>query len=264
MIYNFANINLFLYFFTLAPAAAGWQDAAMSHAPPITLADQLAELGGPQMQTQASSLYDRLRHDVLMGRLQPGQKLRIRLLMELYRSGQTPIREALNRLTSDGLIAFQDQRGFTVAPTSPAELAELTKTRCWVEELALRRAMAAATPVWEEALVVACHRLIRTRRSLSTDGYEENPEWEARHRAFHRQLLAPCGSRPLRGFCDQLADQLYRYRQLSVRKIYPKRDINAEHDAILQSVLDGDPDRAVRHLIAHYEATAAIVSCETP
>ena len=79
------------------------------------------------------------------------------------------------------------------------------------------------------------------------------------HRAFHRSLLRPCDSQPLRGFCDQLADRLYRYRQLSVAKIFPRSDINAEHQAILQAVLDGDADLAVARLVAHYGATAAII-----
>ncbi len=62
----------------------------------------------------------------------------MRFLMETYQTGQTPLREALNRLTSDGLVEVREQRGFYVRDISRAELAELTKTRCWVESLALR------------------------------------------------------------------------------------------------------------------------------
>lgn len=184
--------------------------------------------------------------------------------MMRYAAGQTPLREALNRLASDGLVVFQDQRGFTVSPVSASELRELTDTRCWLEELALRRSMAAATPAWEESLVVLCHRLLRTARSASSDGYAENPEWEAVHRSFHRALLSMCGSRPLRNFCDQLADQLYRYRQLSVQKIYPRRDIDAEHNLILSAILRDDADAAVAALQAHYRATADVVLADFP
>jgi DNA-binding GntR family transcriptional regulator len=222
----------------------------------------MSSLGQPVIgsnQTQASNIYDRLRQDLLRGRLEPGRKLQIKFLMERYQVGQTPIREALNRLTSDGLVEFQDQRGFTVAGISAEELSELTRTRCSVEELALRQSMAAATPEWEEALVVACHRLNRTKRSASSDRYEENAEWETLHRQFHRLLLAQCGSRSLRTFCDQLADQLYRYRQLSVQKIYPTRDVPAEHQAILQALLAPDPDLAVSLLMTHYTMTAEII-----
>jgi DNA-binding GntR family transcriptional regulator len=210
-------------------------------------------------QTQASGVYERLRADLLTGRLAPGRKLPLKFLMEQYQTGQTPIREALNRLSAEGMVECHDQRGFSVAGISAAELGELNKTRCWVEEVALRQSMLAATPAWEEELVLACHRLVRTRRSPNTAQYEENTEWERAHRQYHRCLLQNCGSRSLRGFCDQLADQLYRYRQLSIRKTYPLRDVNAEHEAILQAVLAGDADVAVVRLTRHYQATAEAI-----
>ena len=216
------------------------------------------------VQTRASSLYDRLRRDLLSGRLVPGQRLTARFLMERYEAGQTPLREALNRLSTEGLVVSQDQRGFTVAPASADELSELTQTRCWVEDIALRRSMAAATVEWEEMLVVLCHRLLRTPRSATSTHYEENLAWEKVHRDFHRALLSPCGSRPLRAFCDQLADQLYRYRQLSVHKVYPLRDIDAEHQAILRAILANDGDGAVGALQAHYRATAQVILADLP
>ena len=219
---------------------------------------------GSLAQTQASGVYDRLRRDLLAGRLAPGQRLTARFLMARYEAGQTPLREALNRLSSDGLVVSQDQRGFTVAAVSAAELTELTETRCWVEEIALRRSMAATTPAWEEMLVVLCHRLVRTTRSASVDGYAENLDWEAVHRSFHRAMLSNCGSRPLRVFCDQLADQLYRYRQLSVRKIYPRRNIDEEHQAILAAIIRDDADAAVAALQAHYRATAEVILADLP
>jgi DNA-binding GntR family transcriptional regulator len=215
-------------------------------------------------QTQASSVYDRLRRDLLTGRLAPGQRLTARFLMERYDAGQTPLREALNRLSSEGLVVSQDQRGFTVASVSIDELTELTETRCWVEEIALRRSMAATTPEWEETLVVLCHRLLRTTRSASDEHYAENLEWEGVHRSFHRALLSMCGSRTLRAFCDQLADQLYRYRQLSVQKIYPRRNINDEHQSILAAILRNDADAAVAALQSHYRATASVILADLP
>src|SRR4051812_48643618 len=109
-------------------------------------------LVAPPPSTQATNLYDKLREDLLSGRLKPGQKLQMRFLMDTYRAGQTPLREALNRLTAEDLVESREQRGFYVTGVSQSELRELTQTRCWVEGLALQKAMAAATPEWEEAL----------------------------------------------------------------------------------------------------------------
>ena len=209
--------------------------------------------------TQASTLCDRLRTDLLEGRLKPGQKLSLKFLTQTYQVGQTPIREALNRLASEGLVALRDQRGFTVTGISVAELQELTRTRCWLEERALRESMASGSADWEEGVVLAWHRLSRTKRSLSETGLESNPDWDRRHREFHHQLIAGCGSRWLIGYCDQQVDLLYRYRQLSARKAFPTRNLHEEHETIVRAVLDGDADRAVALLTAHFRASAAVI-----
>jgi DNA-binding GntR family transcriptional regulator len=209
--------------------------------------------------TQASHVYDRLREDLLSGRLAPSRKLQMRFLIEMYQTGQTPLREALNRLTSDGLVEVREQRGFYVRDISRAELAELTKTRCWVESLALRESMAASTPQWEEQLLLAQHRLSRARRSLKQAEFEDNPEWERLHRIFHRTLIGNCQSQSLVAFCGQLADQLYRYRRLSIRKAFPSRHVGDEHLAIATAVMSGNTDEAVRLLTAHYWKTADVI-----
>ncbi len=209
--------------------------------------------------TLASSVYERLRNDILRGELAPGHKLRIEFVSERYAAGHSPVREALNRLSSDGLVERRDQRGFCVAAASAADLVELTRTRCWLEEIGLRESMKVFAHEWEEGIVLAQHRLSRIPRSTTPDEYHENPEWERAHRAFHRSLIAGCGSRWLLGFCDQLADQAYRYRQLSVQRVYPKRKEKGEHEAIVQAVLKHDADGAVALLNEHYRTTADII-----
>ena len=212
-----------------------------------------------QPATLATTIYARLKADILTTRLAPGRKLQSRFLMEQYNVGQTPLREALNRLTTEEFVVGMEQRGFYVKEVSREELQELTKTRCWVEGLALRESMQNATQGWEETLLVAHHRLDRSPRSLKPDTFEDNPDWEKVHRAFHATLIGLCGSRPLLGFCEQLADRLYRYRMMSIAKAYPARKVGAEHRDILQAVLARDSEQAVRLLQQHYQRTADVI-----
>lgn len=209
--------------------------------------------------THATNVYERIRADILAGHLRPGRRLQIKAMMESYEVGQTPLREALNRLSADGLVAAEDQRGFTVPGISAEELAELTRTRCWLEERALRESMAQATEAWEEAVLLAGHRLLRTPRGLDSADPAADALWEARHRAFHDLLVSNCGSRWLVGFCAQLTDRHQRYRRLAARRAFPRRDVQAEHQAILDAVLRRDADGAVALLTAHYTATADII-----
>ncbi|WP_083228547.1 GntR family transcriptional regulator [Bordetella sp. H567] len=208
--------------------------------------------------TLARMTYDRLRADVLGGLWQPGRKLLMHELRERYQVGASPLREALNRLASEQWVVHNDQRGFSVAQASQAQLDDLVATRISIESLALAQAFARRTPEWEEKLVLAFHRMTRTPRSVGQDSYEENPEWERLHRAFHLALLAGCGSPLLLGFCEQLYDQAYRYRQLAARKSYKQRKEMDEHRAVFDAVMEDRLGDAQRLLAEHYRRTASI------
>lgn len=210
--------------------------------------------------TRATDVYDRLRGELLDGSREPGSRLAIEALAERFETSPTPLREALNRLVSEGLVERREQRGFAVAPVGLDDLEEITRTRCWLEEIALRRSIAERTPAWEDALVLAHHHLARTPRSLSDQRFVDNPDWEPRHRAFHRALIAGCGSRWLLAFCEQLADQHHRYRRLAAARAFAKRGVKAEHQQLMQAALDGRADEAVALLVQHYERTARLIS----
>jgi len=213
----------------------------------------------PASSTLATTVYDRIRTDILTGVLPPEKKLRTEELRALYDAGNSPIREALNRLSSDGFVVREEQRGFHVAAVSRAELHELVKTRCWLEETALRHSIANGDDAWEENLVLVHHRLSKVPRFVDEVSYSRNPEWEIQHREFHMALISACGSRWLMGFCEQLHDQSDRYRQLAVVTSFPKRDPKDEHSAIFSAALARDADTAVDLLCNHYMRTAKII-----
>lgn len=207
--------------------------------------------------TLASSVYQQLRDDLLRGALEAESKLRVEWVVSRYGAGASPVREALNRLAAEGLLGRHDQRGFFLMPVSAAELEELTRTRCWLEERALRESIAHRTAEWEEQLVLALHRFGRAERRLPEDPLTNNPEWEKLHRAFHRALIAACRSHWLIGFCDQLSDQASRYRLIAQDASGMGRDELGEHRIIAERALDGDADGAVEALLNHYRITAA-------
>jgi len=210
--------------------------------------------------TLASTVYRQLRHDIVKGILTPGEKLRIESLRDRYGVGGSPIREALNRLCSEGLVSQRDQRGFCVAPVSVDDLQELLRTRCWVNEIALREAIARGDEAWEEAIVLAFHRLLRTPERLPDAPDTPNPEWEQRHRTFHSALIAACDSHWLRGFAEMLFDCADRYRHLSGHvRAQPQRDIAGEHRAIMEATINRDTATAVRLLNEHAILTAELL-----
>jgi len=203
-----------------------------------------------------SRAYARLRQDIISGTLAPGRKLKVEQLRREYDVGTSPIREALSLLTSDHFVERIDQRGFRVAQVSAEEFSELLKTRCWLEERALRESIKNGNSQWEEQVVLANYRLSRIPRSETDDHFVANAEWEVHHKRFHMTLISQCGSTMLLKFCDQLYDQNIRYRQFSGKTSYPSRDVAEEHNAVCDAILAHDADLAVELLVKHYNRTS--------
>jgi len=210
-------------------------------------------------RTMASSVYGRLRRDILEGTLKPGERLPIDALRARYGTGASPVREALNRLAAEGVVALEDQKGFRVPPISRADLLELTRTRCWVNEIAVRESIARGDAAWEERLVVAYHRLSRSPRTSPEGANRVAPEWERLHREFHTAVIAACGSQWFIEAFQTLFDRATRYRHLSITPA-PERDDMAEHRAIMEAALARNAAEAIRLLNAHISLTAEIVA----
>ena len=222
--------------------------------------DQVENSLGSQSMT--SRAYERLRQDIISGKLKPGRKLKIEELRREYDVGSSPIREALSLLTSDQFVERFDQRGFRVASVSVEEFFELLKTRCWLEDRALRESIALGSTAWEEQVVLANYRLSRIPRSQFENRFVANDVWEDAHKHFHMTLISECGSSMMMKFCDQLYDQNVRYRQLSGSKAYPSRDIAEEHNSICDAVLARDAELACKLLMEHYNRTSKFLERE--
>jgi GntR family transcriptional regulator, carbon starvation induced regulator len=210
-------------------------------------------------RSRTSDIYDRIRDDIIRGRLGPGLKLKIELLRDHYGVGATPIREALSLLTADGLVERLEQRGFRVAEMNDAEFDELLALRCWVEERAVRQAIARGGKEWEEGIVLGRFHLSRTPRIPPDVNSAANADYEHYHRAFHHSLVAACGSNTLLRLWNQLYNEANRYRYMARLSSYDRPNIGGEHDAIAAAVLARDADLAVRHLVAHYRRTGELL-----
>ncbi len=207
--------------------------------------------------TIASSVYEVLLQDIVQGKLRPGQKLHLHTLKNDYNVGNSPLREALNRLSANGMVVREENKGFHVSPASVEELQELVKTRCWLEEIALRESIKAADDEYDERIVLAYHRLCKASQKESQGVI--SPELEARHSQFHQALLSNCDSKLLEGYCSQLREQTLRYRNLAAVIAYRESNEEKEHQAIQDAIFERNADEAVKLLHAHYHMTAEIV-----
>ena len=207
--------------------------------------------------TMASAVADGIRRRIVSGELEPDKRLRVQQLAATFGVALSPVREALNRLTSEGLVQLRDMRGFSVAPVSEEELAEISRTRVWLNELALRESIRNGDDAWLEGVLLALHRLQQQPRIAP--GGAPNPAWDEAHRSFHASLTSACRSRQLIAYCDQLFVMADRYRYIA--RGSPKassKDRDMEHRLIAEAVIARRADEAVALLSRHFETTATL------
>jgi GntR family transcriptional regulator, carbon starvation induced regulator len=203
-------------------------------------------------RTIASDLFERLRGDILECRLQPGARLRFKDLRSRYRSGLTPLREALMRLVADDLVVLEDHKGFRVAPVSQEELVDIAMTWFELEALGIRQSIKKGDDRWAANIQARFRELSRHR--MRTPEGTLDPSWEPRNLAFHESLYAACGSPSLMRFCRTLSQRFSRYRRLWARGSH-KRNIGKEHEDLCRAVLDRDAAVAVAALRVHRTTT---------
>lgn len=214
----------------------------------------------PSAATRASTAYLRIREAIIVGRHRPGMRLHIQDLSNSLEIGPSPVREALNRLVSEGLVLQQDQRGFRVVPLDIADLDDLFNARCWANEAALRASIRRGGQEWEENLVLALHRLGRTPHLVEVESGLRGNEWEAAHDELHDALIGACGSTWMQNFCQRTSDAAARYRAVSRVVVFGQRGDEAEHVAIVEAAVARNEDKAVNLLLNHFHRTRDLVA----
>ncbi len=203
----------------------------------------------------SEAAYLALRADLLACRLPPGARLNIAELSGRLAVSLGAVREALSRLTAEGLAVAEMNRGFRAAPVSESELLDLTGTRIEIETSCLRRSMAVGGVDWEARIVAAHHRLSRTPERVHGDERRISDEWASAHKAFHEALVSACDSPWRLRLRNLLYDQTERYRRLSAPALSRERDLAAEHFALMEATLARQADAAVALVTSHLNVT---------
>ena len=216
-----------------------------------------------QLDTGASlseRAYRELRQAIVRGEFAPGTRLRVEVLTRRFAVSSSPLREALNRLSGQGLVRMLENRGFRVAPLTPEGVSDLARVRVLVECEALRDSIAHGGDTWEAQAVAAGHELALCERRLGNEARVLDEDWSARHRRFHLSLYAACTSALLLDLADVMFDNAERYRRWATAYRQTPRRKHAEHQRLLNAALSRDADLAVELLRTHITRTEQVVA----
>ncbi|HEY4201714.1 MAG TPA: GntR family transcriptional regulator [Devosiaceae bacterium] len=163
-----------------------------------------------ERRTNASVIYDALYKSIARMELRPGEPLQEKALTEFFGVSRTPVREALLRLQSDGLVEMQPQAGTSVALIPKAAIRESIIIRRGLEELAVTRLAAVANDrdIARLDLLIAQQRL-----AVSVD---DQPGFHDADEAFHELIALAAGFSMLWPMVRRMKVHLDRLRVLSL------------------------------------------------
>jgi len=212
---------------------------------------KLGFLNSDQQKTVAYSTYERIKYDIIFGKLKPGAKLKLETLRKEYSASVSTLRETLNRLASDGFVAAAEQRGFFVTPVSTDDLGEIANLRILLECHALQESFQNGDEDWEAEVVGSYHKLGKVER-LMQDGDESDLEtWKRYDWQFHLALIRACNSNNLLGLHATLFGKYLRYQMLVLT--YRGEVARQEHKALFDAALARDSKSAKEILTLHIQ-----------
>lgn len=210
-------------------------------------------------ETRAGCVLHKMREDIIGCFLKPGEKLRFEALRTRYSVSFSTLREALSRLTAEGLVTSEEQRGFIVAPVSIADLNDLTDMRILLEKEALGRAIDRGDDRWEAEILSTFFRMDRLQLRLGRE-YYLSAQWAADHSEFHLSLVLACGSPTLLEIRKKLFERAHRYRRMSSQFRPQWREKTIEHKALADAALERDKPRALALIEQHiWETTKNVI-----
>ena len=201
--------------------------------------------------TKAELAYGLVRDQILRGELEPGAVIQQGRLARDLGISTTPLREALRRLMSDGLVELDAHRDARVSTLNAEEARDLVEIRRSLDPLAAGLAA--------ERRTRADLELIRaTAADLAPLRTDPKVEELSTHRLFHHAIYSASHNDLLVQTLDGLWDKADRYRRLALKVERSQEDLDrthAEHLALVEAVAAGDAETAAAVMRDHVDAS---------
>ena len=195
-------------------------------------------------------VFSTLRDEIVSHSLKPGDTLNTVELSKRLGVSRTPIREALNRLISIGLVEEAPHRSCCVKKLSADQLIEIYYIRAALSGVAARLAATRISKADAQQLSDLCDQM------EETDEPDQSKAMLEKNREFHNIINVAANSPRLEGLLEQYYSQSQQYRALALELPGRFAEICTEHRKIAVAVAEGDKDKAEAYTREHYFNTA--------
>jgi len=184
-------------------------------------------------------IYKQLRHDIVFGKILPGEHLKEARLTTTFQCSRGPVREAFNQLDSEGFLVLLQNQGAVVSKTSPEEIADFYA----MLELLEAQAVKWATPRLEAADIKILEKINADIKRISCDGNGSIEPWSSANLEFHRLFRKKCGNGQIDRIIEDIRMRITRYRHMSLL-VTAYDEYVLDHEKIIEAVRLGYAEEA--------------------
>ncbi len=194
-------------------------------------------------------VFNTLRSAILRGTLAPGERLMELTLADRLGVSRTPVREAIRMLEHEGLVIMRPRRGAQVANITVQELNDVLEVRKSLEILAIEK----ACERMPSADMDEMERAAAAFEELAADDSSDLTALAESDEAFHDFIYRGTGNQRLIRVLANLREQMYRFRVEYLKDEDIRKDLTAEHRAILEAVRKRSAAEAVALISKHID-----------
>ncbi|MBW3098161.1 GntR family transcriptional regulator [Pseudohoeflea coraliihabitans] len=205
-------------------------------------------------QSMRDTAYAAIKRQIVNCELKPGEAVTVTELAQALDMGRTPVIQAIDRLTVDGLVEVMPRKGVVVSPVSLDDFVEIIEMRLVNEAQAVRWAAEKADRTQIERLQTNLDGAWSAARAHDIDRMIELD------REFHRLISRAAGNSILSEFLGNLHDKALRFWFISLRAPDHNLRVCQQHADILGGIKNHDPaqaEAAMREHIASFHANAS-------
>lgn len=197
----------------------------------------------PVRRERGAGVYDTLRGMAISYQFKPGERISEIELAQRLGVSRTPVREALNRLVTDGFLV-PSTRGFVRRPLEVQASLDLYEARLAVERECLRLAILRASDAQIDEAAAYLRQSMQARADAPVEQLVEYDE------GFHVRLAAMAGNAELLRMLGSLNERIRFIRWLDMENV-SRKSTQRQHQAILRAVRERDIGAGERHLSKH-------------
>jgi len=203
--------------------------------------------GRPRTATAASRIYGDLRAELVSLARRPGEAISEAEIALSYGVSRTPVREAILKLSDEGLVEIFPQSGIIVSRIRIAALPEAIVIRRALEETTARMAAERATA----SQILALHSGVERQREA--DAAQDRDAFHLADESFHATIAEIAGYPGIWKLILQVKVNVDRFRQLTLPQAGRMATVITEHEHILTAIEAHDADRAAIAMAKHIE-----------